>query len=527
MAPMPRHSRLCCVFGCDSQRATLGQADFFTLPKRKEAAFARWIRAVKLPGRIATDMAVCARHFRQEDFESDEGGRKKLKVDAIPSLRLPLVWRNKFYPRDYGRLVKLLEFRGIGRLRLCYEAKLGRRLWRNSIKPYSINNRNLPQSMHKESSKKSSGAHDMSAPVIRVASTFSLSPNDNSFNNNQLKDGGVILTSEIMIKEEPIFLEEREETVEEMLARMNEDSNEAEALVDKDANDGEINIEGVGSEGSLCYICGDEDCNRHDREGDKFSCDICGKSFFKSLRQLSAHKLCHSEYHKKGLAKKKEIKKVDRLKTLTKNDENPEQHVCMLCDKTFKTKVNLIQHVNSHTITNSFRCRICKECFESLEELDKHARNHKVLKREYKCRECGQKFRSKAACWEHLNSHMRARSKPGLPCDICGRVLSTKATLKEHMFIHSGEKPFECQLCGRKIRHRANFINHVQGHSLGQPHICMTCGMGFPRKAELNSHVSAEHPEDRPFHCIICGMRFRTEARFHKHAVSHDAYLEE
>lgn len=30
--------------------------------------------------------------------------------------------------RDYGRLIKILEFRGIGRLRLCFEAKLARQI---------------------------------------------------------------------------------------------------------------------------------------------------------------------------------------------------------------------------------------------------------------------------------------------------------------------------------------------------------------------------------------------------------------
>lgn len=48
--------------------------------------------------------------------------------------------------RDYGRLIKLLEFRGIGRLRLCFEAKLGRRLRKaerkEKIKALKINEEN-------------------------------------------------------------------------------------------------------------------------------------------------------------------------------------------------------------------------------------------------------------------------------------------------------------------------------------------------------------------------------------------------
>ncbi|CAB0003699.1 unnamed protein product, partial [Nesidiocoris tenuis] len=58
----------------------------------------------------------------------------------------------------------------------------------------------------------------------------------------------------------------------------------------------------------------------------------------------------------------------------------------------------------------------------------------------------------------------------GYPCDVCGRVLSTRITLKEHVARHSKEKPYECQLCGRQIRSKMDFLLHVQGHTLGLPH---------------------------------------------------------
>lgn len=345
------------------------------------------------------------------------------------------------------------------------------------------------------------------------------------------------LTSEIVIKDEPLSEpEDTEETVEEMLAKMNEEPQDDFHVthIENDNRDLEFDTENIRWSASLaCNICGDDDCEGHEEEG--YYCTPCDKHF-KTSRQLNAHNLSHFEYRRRGnLADKEPVCKVcnKALSSKTSLNEhmlthsNDKQYVCMLCDKPFRNKANLVMHINGHTIHPNHRCKMCGQCFEDADELDRHVRKHKVLTREYTCRECGQRFRSKQTCWAHLNSHMRAKSKPGLSCDVCGRVLSTKATLKEHMFIHSGEKPFECQLCGKKIRHRANFIIHVQGHSLGQPHMCSICGMGFSKKSELCSHTAAEHPEDRPFFCIICGMRFRTETRFHKHAMSHDASLED
>jgi uncharacterized Zn-finger protein len=37
-------------------------------------------------------------------------------------------------------------------------------------------------------------------------------------------------------------------------------------------------------------------------------------------------------------------------------------------------------------------------------------------------------------------------------CEICNKHLSSKQNLKEHMFIHSGEKPFVCDQCGASYR---------------------------------------------------------------------------
>ncbi|KAK9512983.1 hypothetical protein O3M35_001281 [Rhynocoris fuscipes] len=533
---------VCCVFNCYFRTSYTNQEQIklYSFPRKGtfingEDLLFKWIEAIKLPRKITKDMKVCSRHFTDEDFITSDN-TQMLKSSAIPSVNLPSVWRNKFYPRDYGRLIKLLEFRGIGRLRLCYEAKLGRRIKEAEER---IRKKAKLKAKKKQELQKGKDQNYNSGDLLKLSTAFSLASEsidrrlDGAMSNTNQRQIEESLTSEIMIKEEPISdpeegeieILDKEETVEEMLARMNEDSSEIPQLNNNDEN--RLSRESFDTDTSICEDCGEEDCPGH---MEYFECFPCNK-IFKSARQLNAHYISHFE-HNAALEMVCKVcsqiipADITMSEHMNRKHSNNKSHVCMLCDKAFRFKSSLMQHVNSHAVLTSHRCKICGRSFNSTEELDDHVKTHRAIKREYTCRQCGQKFTSKYSCWVHLNTHMR-NTKLGLTCQICGRVLSTRATLKEHMFIHSGEKPFECQLCGRKIRHRANFIIHVQGHSLGQPHLCLTCGMGFSRKSELNSHIAAEHPEDRPYHCIICGLRFRSESRFHKHAVSHDAYLDE
>lgn len=71
---------------------------------------------------------------------------------------------------------------------------------------------------------------------------------------------------------------------------------------------------------------------------------------------------------------------------------------------------------------------------------------------------CFKSFRSEAAYEEHMSSHeneMKDAPK-NFACSKCDRVLATKQSLKEHMFIHFEKKPFRCSEigCGKMFRQK-------------------------------------------------------------------------
>jgi len=51
-------------------------------------------------------------------------------------------------------------------------------------------------------------------------------------------------------------------------------------------------------------------------------------------------------------------------------------------------------------------------------------------------------------------------------CTICGKILSSKQNLRQHMNIHTGERPFRCNFSGCSVsyKHASQLSNHKLIH---------------------------------------------------------------
>ncbi|XP_067000717.2 zinc finger protein 260 isoform X2 [Anabrus simplex] len=164
-----------------------------------------------------------------------------------------------------------------------------------------------------------------------------------------------------------------------------------------------------------------------------------------------------------------------------------------------------------------YKCSDCVKVFPSIKALNKHINicpnslNH--LNTSVSQEEDSEDFESildSEKCKldsEDVDSRSRWGEKRSYLCPTCGKVFKTTAVLKNHIKIHTGERPFLCSLCSRSFRQLGALRNHEMKHSGTSTHPCKICGKGFFRPSDLEKHVRS-HTGERPYMCSVCSKTF-------------------
>ncbi|KAI1884905.1 hypothetical protein AGOR_G00214710 [Albula goreensis] len=117
---------------------------------------------------------------------------------------------------------------------------------------------------------------------------------------------------------------------------------------------------------------------------------------------------------------------------------------CPYCDRGYKRLTSLKEHIKYRHEKNeeNFTCPLCSYSFAHRTQLERHMATHKPGREQHQ-----------------LLSQGAGNRK--FKCTECGKAFKYKHHLKEHLRIHSGEKPYECPNCKKRFSHSGSYSSHI------------------------------------------------------------------
>ena len=186
-----------------------------------------------------------------------------------------------------------------------------------------------------------------------------------------------------------------------------------------------------------CEICGaslkegaslNQHMARKHKTNKTISCAQCGKKFC-SMSNLRRHMIVHDGIYM----------------------------TCEICGATVKEGGSFKAHMSSHEKCKLIKCSMCDKRFRTIVELKSHLCVHSG--RQVKCEICGSSVKEGGSYQQHMLRHKQNKNKC---CDVCGKCFKGMGDLKLHMRTHTGERPYPCAQCNKAFTCSANLVRHCK-----------------------------------------------------------------
>ncbi|XP_062275078.1 zinc finger protein 408-like [Scomber scombrus] len=252
----------------------------------------------------------------------------------------------------------------------------------------------------------------------------------------------------------------------------------------------------------------------------RYRCSSCGKKFFQ-IGHLKKHQFSHSE-------------------------EKP--FSCRECGKNYTSAESFRAHELSHRGERPYSCPHCEKTYGLKRDLKEHMVLH-TGEKPYVCEHCGKGFARRPSLRIHRLLHCSRliySQSPKLQCTICPKLLANSGSLRNHMKLHTGERPHICQHCGKCFSQKGNLESHLRIHNGEKPYPCSECDQHFSQKQELRRHMLSPtgggflcsycgkslrdphtlksherlHTGERPHRCFICGKGYTVATKLRRHIKS-------
>ena len=185
-----------------------------------------------------------------------------------------------------------------------------------------------------------------------------------------------------------------------------------------------------------------------------------------------------------------------------------------------KNHVEIVEKTNLQQV-KSFKCVVCSDEFYMYSAMKEHlSKVHKDVAEVPYCEICGKSFTCTNSLKRHMTVHTGA--KP-YKCNICGRKFSQGSILKRHVLTHENLKPYNCHFCQKSYTQKMNLLTHLKNHGFrtgSENFSCKLCNKSFVHQSGLSRHVKL-HKGVR-FLCLNCKKTFVDASALARHVkISH------
>ncbi|CAL4065787.1 unnamed protein product, partial [Meganyctiphanes norvegica] len=281
----------------------------------------------------------------------------------------------------------------------------------------------------------------------------------------------------------------------------------AELFLDKA---GVYQCEKCGNAFKYQYLLNSHKRQAHQGSEVPFQCPACGAEY-PSLYDLKRHLLTHT---------------------------GVDLHRCQVCGQGFPEPTALKQHILTHSTgpEKAPRCESCGTEFPSKNELTRHIVKYQGTcnpnkTESVRCVTCNMELANLEALKEHRKTQhpssevSNGNIKKGFECDYCGKNFNCRSNLRDHLVVHTGEKPYPCDICGKSFSFIHNMKTHRLTHNEGRTELCPYCDKSYKSKISLYYHMkkgncrglsNTQVPEG--YHrCTECLQVFANEERYRTH----------
>ena len=196
---------------------------------------------------------------------------------------------------------------------------------------------------------------------------------------------------------------------------------------------------------------------------------------------------------------KKKCKSTSKSSSTSSNGTKKKIHICPApnCTKEFKYKSHLERHMASHSKSKPFKCPTCKKSFGHQYYLQDHIRYNHIKDgakdRKHICSICNKTFRLKINLTNHYRIH--TGEKP-FKCKNCNKAFTQKGNCDAHYRACIGIKPFECKTCNKTFTRKMYLQQHERTHTGIKPFKCNICDKAFAIKSNMVKHKRARHKNE-------------------------------